>query len=31
MMVLWYSVKKPGLPSNGQAMIIGGVLVQLKV
>jgi hypothetical protein len=22
--------KKPGLPSNGQAMIVGGVLVQLK-
>lgn len=22
--------KKPGIPSNGQAMIVGGVLVQLK-
>jgi len=24
------SKKKPGIPSNGQAMIVGGVLVQLK-
>jgi hypothetical protein len=24
------SIKKTGVPSNGQAMIVGGVLVQLK-